>query len=248
MNKPKSFQANYALSEASIKTNHEFAEANKTTSLLYKRFLQIIPFKWDRERLNKFQKLVTMIIRTGPKKLTGQRKLWDGDFGLLKGVQLNPQVGANSLFSGQISIELEAGGQIDIHIDPFKYQEVFKYHKDSTLAEVKFYFITLDLNQHTSTAKSIIALSQARDADMDETIKLQLPINNIDNQLILLIKQIYFKRNGDGQLTVIANRRYIAAEIIAVAYIKEGKLSEFQPELVDSTPIKEQEKGIWTDL
>ena len=85
-------KSNYNLSEASKKSKTEFGEANTAASLLYERFKKIMGQKWERERFDRFKKLILSILRSGHSSLAGKRKLWDGNIGRLLGYELNPML------------------------------------------------------------------------------------------------------------------------------------------------------------
>ena len=248
MNRDVPERNTYKLSEGSIKTKNEFGEANKTVSLLYHRFKQIMGRKWDRKRLQSFRKLILRIIQSGPAQLTGQRKLWDGDINELLGYELNPKLSACKLFNAEISTEVEALKEIRVKIAPFNYMEAFKHHKDTVCAELKLYFLSFDLERGTSSGKSILAFSQAFGHDREEPIQISLPIADINNQITLVLKHIYFKRSSITGPSLIQDMRYMAAEIIATTYIKDGQLIEYQTEPKKTALAIADEQGVWQDM
>ena len=83
---------------------------------------------------------------------------------------------------------------------------------------------------------------------MDEELNLNLPIHEIDNRLLVLVRHIYFKRDDGTGLSVIRNMRYIAAQIITIAYIKDGTLTTFSSEKKPAAAPAEEEPGVWLEM
>lgn len=83
---------------------------------------------------------------------------------------------------------------------------------------------------------------------MVDGLNINLPITEIDNQLLVLIKHIYFKREEPQGLSIIRNMRFIAAQIISIAYIKDGKLTSFKYEKKKHVALPEEKQGVWVNI
>lgn len=222
-NKPTS----YALSENSIKTKNEFGEANAVYSLLYNRFKQVTSLNWNAKKLNQFRRLILEIIRSAPAEQTGNRKLWDGDFKKLEGIQLNIKNSADNLFKGSVITDIDPIKGFNLSIHPFKYHTAFpKAHPKTTFAEVRLYIFAFDIVKKTSHGRSIILLSQRHGMDMDQTFNFNYPLE--DNKLTLIVRKVSFKSGSDNSYS--ADRMYIGATLTNAIYIKNGELVNFIPE------------------
>lgn len=241
----KAAEGGYRLSQNSIKSTHEFAEANATFSLIYGRFKQVMDFIWDRKKTNRFKKLILDTIRSGPAEEMGKRKLWDGDLEMLEGFQLNHKATAGNLFRKELKIKADAVEGISVSIEPFKYNAAFeKAHPKTVLAEVSLYLFYFDLEAKTASGKSIVLLRIKHNENRNEEFEINFPI--IDNRLIILVSKVSF-RSGEN-LSPILDRQYIGATVEKCLFMKNGEMVNYKAPIQEEMIQPEQPIGEWEEL
>jgi hypothetical protein len=147
-----------------------------------------------------------------------------------------------------VEVAVKAMEEIRIKVSPFVCKEAFRLHKDAALAEVKAYFLSFDLLNKRSEGKSILMISQPPGKDLAEPLELRLPLTELDNRLILVLKKVYFKRKAESGYSIIRDMRYVAADIIAAVYIKNGDIAQYIPEEQPPTYPAPDEPGVWKDM
>ena len=61
-------------------------------------------------------------------------------------------------------------------------------------------------------------------------------------------KHVYFKRASTTGPSLIQDMRYMAAKIIATAYIKDGLLIEYHTEPKETAIAMADKQGVWQDM
>lgn len=223
----------YRFSDNTRKSTIEFGELNRTSALIMSRFKQVMNLSWDKEMLNKFNRRLLKIIRSGPYLNMGNRKLWDGDLTLLEGFHLNHRATASNLFRQSIRTKLDEENGITLSIDPFKYSLVFeKAHKRALVAEVRLFVFSFDFDSMSSIGRAITLISQKKDEDFKEPLEQYIPLD--DNKLTILILKTSFKSGPN--LSEIMDRQYIGATVLKVIYKRDGKIVTYTPEQKEDPP------------
>jgi len=102
----------YKLSENSKKSTADFKIANRLSSVIYAVFKQLLNQSASRDQYRRLNKRIVKVMNSGPKDFLGQRKLYHGNVGWLKGFRLNTYTIWDNLIRFQPTINVLPVDQI----------------------------------------------------------------------------------------------------------------------------------------
>lgn len=242
----------HPLSEESLKTSQEFGHVTKVASSLLKTLKSLVGNKDGRFLYNDLCAKLIAIIGTGPIELKGQRKITDGNMGLLRGFGLNRYRRLSSLTRLKLEIHIsDAEKHVEITIPPVN-ETVFNAPSRAFRAVLLFQCILLDVVNYKVETIPIDDLEISLNEEVIGSKRIKIPIENAEGKVVILAMGICFylsELNGDKSF-ISNNRDHLAGKILEAVYIKNGKIVTFvAPEnSVESSMIPSVKKKIpWID-
>src|SRR5690606_19287669 len=151
----------YQPGEESQKSGIEFGRGSKACALLKSAFAPLLLKAFSIDLHNRLSEKLRNIIRTGPISLKGDRVLFDGDLGLLRGFELNSKVRLSNLCT--IPINTSVGTQqAEVAIPPFHWQDYIKAPKKAKSIKIGMCCVFVDFNTNEYTAVKAEYLQIAR--------------------------------------------------------------------------------------
>ena len=245
----KEISKTYTLSENSRKSSADFQSANKLSSALYMIFKSLLPRIANREHYQRLNKRVIRIMQSGSKEHLGQRKLYQGNVGLLKGFRLNTYTLWDSLIhfqpeisvvptDGLIRIRIPSIKNIDWNLPPRASKMVIQF----TCCEIDADNCLIEVH---NTAK--LTLSPTKEELISRAKKITLRVPQMEGKIILvLISMRTYLWEGDSSAFRIDkedrlsnDRKYYAGEVLEAVYVKDGKVVEYVPKAAENMEVPE---------
>lgn len=257
-NKEKKHQ----LSANSRKANADFTYANQLASAIYAVFKKLLERSANREQYRRLHKLLIKIMQHGSGEFLGERKLYHGDVGLLKGFRLNTYTIWDSLLYVKPLIKVDAAEKLlQVELPKMEAKDV-KTIPQITSFVLQFACCEIDADtcrvQTHLSAKLVIPVK--REGLLTQAKKMTMPLPDMEGKILLVVFIIRANRH-EGQLAAspyytpaefLSNdRKHYAGEVLKVSYVKDGKEVTYQAApsevLPDTTWAKEMEEAAWED-
>lgn len=238
---------NYKLSENSKKSTADFQRANQLSSAIYAVFKQLLNQSTSREQYRRLNKRIIKVMNSGPKDLLGQRKLYHGNVGWLKGFRLNPYTIWDSLVHFQsmidvlpidkiVQIRVPAIRAIDLNVPQRTEKVALQFvccEVDVDACEVKTY----------CSAPLMLCIRQRAVVNTAKKLKIHIPQMEGKVLLVLVLIRTYLWGDYDSELNIKADaylsndQKYYASEILESVYVKDGQVVEYAIEETKRTRL-----------
>lgn len=238
---------NYKLSENSKKSTADFQIANQLSSAIYAVFKQLLNQSASRDQYRRLNKRIVKVMNSGPKNFLGQRKLYHGNVGWLKGFRLNPYTIWDSLIHFQpminvlpvdqiIQIRIPAIRSIDLNVPQRTEKVALQFvccAVDVDACEVKTY----------CSAPLMLYPQQGEVVNTAKKLKIHIPEMEGKVLLVLVLIRTYFWGDYDSELNIKADaylsndRKYYASEVLESVYVKDGQVVEYAIEETKRTRL-----------
>lgn len=136
----------YNLSENSIKSGRDFGEASRNATYIRKAFESLVKFHGTGDFHNRLNKRLTDIFKTISAEHLGNKKLIQGNLGLLAGFEFNKSTAFNNLFFRNIDCTVEQYGLVTISLPKAKLKDLINLLPDAEQAMLEIMIFSFDLD------------------------------------------------------------------------------------------------------
>lgn len=227
---------NYQLSENSRKSSVDFREANRLSSAIYAIFKQLLRQGASRDQYQRLNKRLIKVMHSGPDNLLGQRKLYQGNVGLLKGFRLNPYTIWSSLIHFQPTINVLPADQVlQIRVPAILSSDL---NVPTRTSRVALQFVCCEVEVDTCqiklnfSAKLMLHPKQGALVSTAKKVNMHIPQMEGKVLLVLILVRTYLWGDYDPEIGITSkeflsnDRKYYAAELLEAVYIKDGQVVE----------------------
>lgn len=175
-------------------------------------------------------------MQSGSPDHLGERTLYEGDLGYLKGFRLNPYTLLNTLlrqdYLDEVTIHFE-GRQLLVQLPALTWENLKRYDKASALA---IQFVCCELDGHSFTVKTHLSAPlllplKRRDQLLMKPKKLRMELPEAEGKVLLLIMKVHLHMTNRilmGNISVpkesaSTNRKYYTAEVVAIGPVLNGQ-------------------------
>ncbi len=241
--------APYLLNENSYKRAKEFGLASKASVLLRDAlgYIFLSPFKTNLH--NRLSKIFGEIIRSGVANDAGERSVFDGYVGLLRGFEFNKE----RRFSDLVSLETRFK-KIDkeIWVDLYSSAPVFVKNVPVKAERVELTVCNawIDFKNSISETLNASPILQAIEKPFKGG-RLKISIPQEGDWVWVVMLTVCFHRNSSGALDLIGNKRFQAGVIAEVLHFSDGELVEREyvaPEVVEKQEVVRGNDLEWEEL
>ncbi|WP_421944039.1 hypothetical protein [Pedobacter sp.] len=217
----------YKLSENSIKSGRDFGEASRNATYIRKAFESLVKFYGTDDFHNRLNKRLTDIFKTIPSAHFGNKKLSQGNIGLLAGFEFNKSTAFNNLFFKNIICTIEQGGLVNLSLPKSELKDIINLIPDAEQAmlEIMLFSFDLDGNEY-ETFKLNDLIIDLKDP-LFPSRKIRRAINHVgEKALIIAIGISYLWDESRSQ-----HKNYFAAKISHAFHLSNGTIVKFiEPE------------------
>jgi len=136
----------YKLSENTIKSGRDFGEATQNAGFIRKAFKPLVEFYGTDEFHNRLNKRLTDIFKTIPAEHLGDKKLIQGNIGLLAGFEFNKSTAFNNLFFRNIDCTVEQDGIVTLTLPKAQLKDIINLLPDAEQAMLEMMIFSFDLD------------------------------------------------------------------------------------------------------
>lgn len=262
MNNKEKKPSDYHLSANSKKANTDFSYANQLASAIYSVFKKLLERSANREQYRRLHKLVIKIMQHGAESFLGERKLYHGDVGLLKGFRLNTYTIWDSLLYVKPLINVDAAERVlQVELPKMEAKDIRAIPQITSFV-LQFACCEIDADsckvQTHLSAKLVIPVK--REGLLSKAKKMSMFLPDMEGKVLLIVLIIRAYRQ-EGQLAAspyytpaefLSNdRKHYAGEVLKVSYVKDGKVVTYEAAPIEAFPdttwAKEIEEAGWED-
>jgi len=239
----------YVLHQESQKKAKEFGLASKASVLLRKALghLFLSPFKINLH--NRLSKIFGEIIRSGIASENGERQVFDGHLGLLKGFEFSGVRSFDRLVSLMPSCNVM---DKEVWIDLGSSDPDFIKDKPAKAERIRLMIgnAWIDFtNANYNTLNASPVLHRIGTPFKGGRLKVSIPQEG--EWALVVMVTVCFDRDSSGPLSMIGNKRYQAGKIAGVLHFLDGNLVEREYVIADVEAKKEDARGndlIWEEI
>ena len=183
------------LSEASKKSGSDFGEASRSASKVRKAFAPLIAKYGDDMLVNRLNKRMIEVFKTVPSEFAGNKKLGQGNIGLLQGFRFNSLVPLDTLLQQPPLFAFDQKGQLQIELVAAPSNTMFKQIAKATAIVLQLMVYNLDLNDEENEVIPIndLVIPLANHQFQGGKLNVELNLNGERAALVGLGKTALFK-------------------------------------------------------
>lgn len=225
-------------SEASKKSSREFGYASADASLFFQAIRPFLRRPEGRFLFTKCCKLFTQISSTGPLSLKGQRRFTDGDFNLLRGLELYKYTALNTWMLSSPTVTLVPSGNVEVFFSKQRSDAIFNVPENTNGVVLKVWCAAIDFENKTYQQMQSAELVFKMEYDTFPKSRLNFSLHPVEGHLIVVALQLHLiLENSAEELVEGFDRRYTAGQLLNVGYVKNGEFVHFTPEEVQQPTI-----------
>jgi hypothetical protein len=220
----------YELSEESKKSASEFGRGSSASALVRQAFSTLLFPSFRKDPQNRLAERFRQVIRSGPSKDKGRRKVTDGNLGLLTGFEFNHYAASAKLIGFQPKVEF-ADQFIEVVIPGFSWQKnVHAPGRAQAMAlgaSCGFFDFESNRYQATQAAELMVEHGQSFNG-----ASLKIPVPEAKEQVILVMMNISFLAKMGERFLRIDRRDAQAGVLLSSLHIRNGQVVVFEAEAV----------------
>jgi len=242
-NKNTTEESVYNLSAESKKSGRDFGYATATATKLRKAFAPILALTADKKLINRLNKRFITVLKTVSESEKGAKNFKNSKISLLQGFEFNQHTSLENLLRIAPLIEMMEDGILKISIPALPTATLIEFCNRKDTANLHLMVFSLDLigDQHKIfKAKTLVLPFTTPDF---KGAHIELEIDQQGEQALFVAMGITYAIDG----TVSGDRRYYASKLVTAINLREGKIVEFEPEILPPPANHEEEDdGDWT--
>lgn len=230
----KKAPGSYKVTEESKKSGQEFGRGSSASALVRQAFEPLILSRFKTDLHNRLAEQFRKVIRSGPLSHKGNRRVIDGNIGLMKGFEFSQYARFDKLvwFSPKVSI---SENSVSVTIPALSWKDGLRGPEKATRAVFGlicgFFDFENGAGERLLSGDLIIEKHQPFSG-----AALHVPVSRQKEQVVLVMMTVFFSDAAGERISRIDNRLFQAGIILEAAHIRNGKLVNFIPEEMPEMP------------
>lgn len=230
----------YQLSENSKKSGRDFGAASRTAAYIRAAFLPLVERYADGDLVNRLNKRVMEIFKGISKEHAGNKKLIDGNLGLLRGFEFNVAAPLSKLLFQPLGAKIQSDGILELEFPKTKLEQFVRVIPNASCAVLQVMVFNFELDGEHCELIKVNDMEIPLNLTDFQGAKLTLKTTQKGARALIIALGISYLSNGIPN----NDKRYFGCQISHAWHLQDGVEVEFITLMEDKIEVFENVGGI----